>query len=155
MAKRPGGAMLQSDTPTPSQWIPVLTKWTEVGKKSELGPIVVTIVTVLFLFLLQDGGVISTTYAYAVAGGYVQGMIFSSWYLIVVDIYLMLLSVYFIRRVAGKDKSWAALIAVGLFTGYLLYLFQTEHDLIGMYTFFHQNLAGVKSRTPILRCRRL
>jgi RsiW-degrading membrane proteinase PrsW (M82 family) len=142
MAKRPGGAMLQSDTPTHSQWIPVLTKWTEVGKKSELGPILVTIVTVLLLFLLQDGGVISTSYAFVEGNNIIQGVIFSSWYLIVVDIYLMLLSIYFIRRIAGKDKSWTLLIAVGLFTGYLLYLLQTQHDLISMYTFFHQDLAG-------------
>ncbi len=142
MAKRPGGAMLQSGTPTHSQWIPVLTKWTEVGKKSELGPILVTIVTVLLLFLLQHGDVISTTYSYVEGNSLYEGTMYSSWYLIAVDIYLMLLSIYFIRRIAGKDKSWALLIAVGVFTGYLLYLLQTQHDFMSMYTFFHEDLAG-------------
>ncbi len=54
MAKRPGGAMLQSDTPTRSQLIPVLTKWLEIGKKSELAPMMVTMVTVLLLFMSMD-----------------------------------------------------------------------------------------------------
>ncbi|HTZ60098.1 MAG TPA: PrsW family intramembrane metalloprotease [Acidobacteriaceae bacterium] len=142
MAKRPGGAMLLSDTPTHSQWVPVLTKWRDIGKKSELAPILVTIVTVLLLFFLQDGSVISTSYEYAIGRDIYGGTIYTSWYLIVVCAYLMLLSLYFIRRVAGKDKSWTVLLIVGCFTGYLLYLFKTEHDFAWMYDFFHGSLAG-------------
>lgn len=142
MAKRPGGAMLQSATPTKSQLIPVLTKWQDIGRKSELAPIVVTIMTVLLLFLTMDGDVISYDYQFVEGNKIYGGTIFTSWYLILICLYLMLLSLYFIRRVAGKDKSWAALIGVGLFTGYLLFLFQTEHDFSGMYDFFHGTLAG-------------
>ena len=142
MAKRPGGAMLQSDTPTKSQWIPVLTKWKDLQQKSELAPILVTILAVLLLFLLVDGEVISTSFQYVVGNELRGGTIYTSWYLVVIGIYLMLLSVYFIRRLAGKDKSWLSLIGTGLFTGYLLFLFQTEHDFIWMYDFFHLSLAG-------------
>src|ERR1700761_7228264 len=101
MAKRPGGAMLQTDTPTHSQWVPVLTKWRDIGKKSELAPIVVTIITVLLLFFLQDGDVITSSYEYVIGREIYGGTIYTSWYLIVVCAYLMLLSLYFIRRVAG------------------------------------------------------
>jgi RsiW-degrading membrane proteinase PrsW (M82 family) len=142
MAKRPGGAMLQSATPTKSQLIPVLTKWQDIGKKSELAPIVVTIVTVLLLFLTMNGDVIDYSYRFIDGDKVYGGTIYTSWYLILICLYLMLLSLYFIRRVAGKDKSWLALIGVGLFTGYLLFLFQTEHDFAWMYDFFHGTLAG-------------
>ena len=145
MAKRPGGAMLQSDTPTHSQLIPVLSKWQDIGKKSELAPIVVTIVTVLLLFGFIDGKVFGIDWSYVTGEKkdmIAYGTIYTSWYLITICVYLMLLSLYFIRRVAGKDKSWLLLIGVMAFTGYLLYLFQTDGDFEWMYSFFHVKLAG-------------
>ena len=39
MAKRPGGVMVQGTEPTRSQLIPVITKWTELGKTAQLGPV--------------------------------------------------------------------------------------------------------------------
>lgn len=142
MAKKPGGAMLQSAEATQSQLIPVLTKWKDIGKKSELAPMVVTIVTVLLLFVFLRSPVISYDYQYVVGDKMYGGTIFTSVYLILICLYLMLLSLYFIRRVAGKDKSWLLLLGVGVFTGYLLWLFQTEHDFRWMYNFFHGTLAG-------------
>jgi RsiW-degrading membrane proteinase PrsW (M82 family) len=134
MAKRPGGAMLQSAAPTNSQLIPVLTKWTEIGKKSELAPMIVTVVTVLLLFMTMDGDLIVYKFQY--------GTFFTSWYLMILCAYLMMLSVYFIRRLAGKDKSWIVLGAVGVFTAYMLFLFNTEHAFLWMYQLFHHDLAG-------------
>jgi RsiW-degrading membrane proteinase PrsW (M82 family) len=142
MAKRPGGAMLQSDTPTRSQLIPVLSKWQDIGKKSELAPMIVTLVTVLLLFMTLDGDLISYSYRYVENGDTYGGTVFTSWYLMILCLYLMMLSLYFIRRLAGKDKSWLLLGAAGVFTAYLLYLSMTEGVLGWMYTFFHGNLAG-------------
>jgi RsiW-degrading membrane proteinase PrsW (M82 family) len=142
MAKRPGGAMLQSDTPTRSQLIPVLSKWQDIGKKSELAPMIVTVVTVLLLFMTLDGGLISYPYRYVENGDTYGGTVFTSWYLMILCLYLMMLSLYFIRRLAGKDKSWLLLGAAGVFTAYLLYLSMTEGALGWMYTFFHGSLAG-------------
>ena len=142
MAKRPGGAMLQSDTPTRSQLIPVLSKWQDIGKKSELAPMIVTLVTVLLLFMTLDSGLISYPYRYVENGDTYGGTVFTSWYLMILCLYLMMLSLYFIRRLAGKDKSWLLLGAAGVFTAYLLYLSMTEGVLGWMYTFFHGSLAG-------------
>jgi RsiW-degrading membrane proteinase PrsW (M82 family) len=145
MAKRPGGAMIQSDTPTRSQLIPVLSKWQDIGKKSELAPMLVTILTVILLFVFIDSKVFGIDWAYVTGEKndmVAYGTIWTSWYLITICIYLMLLSLYFIRRLAGKDKSWLLLIGVMFFTGYLLYLFQTEGDFHWMYQFFHGKLAG-------------
>ncbi len=142
MAKRPGGAMLQSDTPTRSQLIPVLSKWQDIGKKSELAPMIVTVVTVLLLFMTLDSGLISYPYRYVENGDTYGGTVFTSWYLMILCLYLMMLSLYFIRRLAGKDKSWLLLGAAGVFTAYLLYLSMTEGVLGWMYTFFHGSLAG-------------
>ncbi len=142
MAKRPGGEMIQSATPTRSQLIPVLSKWQDVGKKSELTPIIVTVVTVLLLFITMDWGVITYDFQFVEGDKLYGGTIYSSWYLIILCVYLMMLSLYFIRRVAGKSKSWVVLGGVGLFTAYILFLFQTQHDFAWMYTFFHGTLAG-------------
>ena len=78
MAKRPGGAMLQSDTPTRSQLIPVLSKWQDIGKKSELAPMIVTVVTVLLLFMTLDSGLISYPYRYVENGDTYGGTVFTS-----------------------------------------------------------------------------
>ncbi len=85
---------------------------------------------------------IQNNFQYDVGDKTFGGTIYTSWYLITVCMYLMLLSMYFIRRVAGKDKSWLLMIGVGLFTGYLLYVFQTTDQLTWMYDFFHVTLAG-------------
>ena len=142
MAKRPGGAMLQSETATHSQLVPLLTKWQDVGKKSELGPIVVTILVVLLLFVMQNGELQSIDYQFVENGKTLGGTIYTSWYLVTVCAFLMFLSLFFIRKVAGKAKSWALLTAVMVFTGYLLYLFQTEHAFLFLYNFFHVTVAG-------------
>ena len=44
MAKRPGGVMVQGTEATRSQLIPVITKWTELGKTAQLGPVLFCIV---------------------------------------------------------------------------------------------------------------
>ena len=142
MAKRPGGAMLQSETPTHSQLVPLLTKWQDVGKKSELGPIVVTILVVLLLFVMQNGDLVTYDFQFVEDGKTLGGTIYTSWYLVTVCAFLMFLSLFFIRKVAGKAKSWALLTAVMVFTGYLLYLFQTEHAFLFLYKFFHITVAG-------------
>ena len=142
MAKRPGGAMLQSDTPTRSQLIPVLTKWTEIGKKSELAPMIVTVVTVLLLFMSMDWDLIVYPFKFVEDNKTYSGTIYTSWYLMILCVYLMMLSLYFIRRLAGKNKSWMILGAVGVFTAYMLFLFQTQDAFAWMYTFFHGTLAG-------------
>lgn len=36
MAKRPGGVMVSNDFPTQSQLFPILSKWSELGDKSQL-----------------------------------------------------------------------------------------------------------------------
>ncbi len=45
--------MVQNTIPTRSQLIPLLTKWQDIGKKSQLGPVIVTI---LFFFLMNIFG---------------------------------------------------------------------------------------------------
>ena len=44
MAKRPGGVMVQGTEATRSQLIPVITKWHELGKTAQLGPVLFCIV---------------------------------------------------------------------------------------------------------------
>ena len=68
--------------------------------------------------------------------------IYTSNFLIVLAIYLSLVSLYFLYQVVGKNKSWWMLLGAFAFTGYVLWLFRTEHDFGWMYEFFHGRLAG-------------
>jgi RsiW-degrading membrane proteinase PrsW (M82 family) len=142
MAKRPGGVMIQSTIPTHSQLIPVLTKWKDLRAKSEFIPMLVTIITVLLLFPFMNEDPIEYTFHVVIDGQRMQGTIYSSAYLILICAYLVLMSLYFIRRMAGKDKSWLALLGVAVFTGYFMWLFQVEGDFDWLYSFFHIKLAG-------------
>src|SRR5438552_17672700 len=102
MAKRPGGTMVQNVAPTRSQLIPILTKWGELGSKSQLVPMIVTIVTVLLMYVYADD---TEPLVYRI-GGNPLNWIYTSPFMIVVALYLTLLSLYFIYRLVGKKKSW-------------------------------------------------
>jgi len=70
MAKRPGGVMVQSTEPTRSQLIPVMTKWNELGKTAQLGPVIFCIV-MFFAMVLGS----TDTYTYPIKapdGGYID-----------------------------------------------------------------------------------
>jgi hypothetical protein len=63
MAKRPGGVMVQGTEATRSQLIPVITKWHDLGKTAQLGPVLFCIV--IFFGMATFGS--TTTIVYAVA----------------------------------------------------------------------------------------
>jgi RsiW-degrading membrane proteinase PrsW (M82 family) len=136
MAKRPGGAMLQTPLPTRSQLLPVLTKWDQIGQKSQLTPVIFTI-AVFFLLLLTSR---DAPFQFPGAGNALS--YWTSSFMIVIASYLSLVSLYFLYRLVGKDKAWWVLMATVFVTGYCLYLFQTQGSFEWMYTFFHQDLAG-------------
>src|SRR2546428_14156112 len=105
MAKRRGGAMVQNVAPTRSQLIPILSKWGELGSKSQLVPMIVTIVTV-FLMYLYAGDTEPLVYR---IGDDPTNWIYTSRFIIVLALYLTLLSLYFIYRLVGKKKSWTGI----------------------------------------------
>ncbi len=138
MAKRPGGAMIQSAAPTRSQLIPLLSKWGELGTKSQLIPMFVTIVAVFMMFVYSG----DTDTTIVEIGGDPQGFWYTSPFIVVVASYLTLLSLYFIYRLVGKKQSWMAMLACTAFTGGYIWLLSTTTYLNWMYEFFHGFLAG-------------
>jgi RsiW-degrading membrane proteinase PrsW (M82 family) len=142
MAKRPGGAMVQSTEPTRSQLIPVITKWHELGKTAQLGPVLFCIVA---FFAMSFGTTNTLTLQIVGVDGQLEDprdWIYSSSFMIMLAIFLTMVSLYFIYRMVGKAKSWYILLGAFGFTAYYLWLFKVDHDFYGMYNFFHQSLAG-------------
>ncbi|MEI9811737.1 MAG: PrsW family glutamic-type intramembrane protease [Acidobacteriota bacterium] len=137
MAKRPGGAMIQSEIPTQSQLFPIFTKWGELGSKSQLLPMFVTIVAVSFMFMYSQS---SAPMIYET--GHPQRWIYTSPFILIVATYLTLLSLYFIYRLVGKRKSWVAMLGCMAFTAGYLWLMMTQGAFGFVYDFFHGFLAG-------------
>ena len=67
MAKRPGGVMVQGTEPTRSQLIPVITKWNELGKTAQLGPVLFCIA--VFFSMVTFGSTNTIEYAITSADG--------------------------------------------------------------------------------------
>ena len=67
MAKRPGGVMVQGTEATRSQLIPVITKWHELGKTAQLGPVLFCIV--VFFGMVTFGSTTTIVYAIVAADG--------------------------------------------------------------------------------------
>jgi RsiW-degrading membrane proteinase PrsW (M82 family) len=139
MAKRPGGAMIQNDAPTRSQLIPLLSKWGELGTKSQLVPMFVTIAAVLIMFVYAD---VNETITIVLPGNDPEYFYYTSHFIIVVATYLTLLSLHFIYRLVGKRQSWVGLLACMAFTSYYLWVMATTPYLNFIYEFFHKSLAG-------------
>lgn len=138
MAIRPGGAMVQSPIPTRSQLIPLLSNWRQLKDKSQLGAMIITVLAILLMYAyIRDGSV-----TIIADGADPQNWVFTSKFLILVGTYLSLLSLYFLYRLAGKRKSWIALLACFAFTATYLYLELVYGKFNFVYTFFHQDLAG-------------
>lgn len=130
MAKRPGGMMTQSPLPTRSQLIPIITKWPELAGKSQLVPMIVTILFVLLMYTLARD---NRPLAYLAGKG-----IYTSSFIIVIAVYLNLASLFFIYRLAGKSKSWLLLLGSAVFT--LLFMSTPIFDVAMV--LFHRFLAG-------------
>jgi RsiW-degrading membrane proteinase PrsW (M82 family) len=144
MAKRPGGAMVQGTEATRSQLIPVITKWNELGKTAQLGPVIFCIV--VFFSMATFGSLTTIEYAIASPDGKYwldpRGWIYTSNFLIMLAVFLTMVSLYFIYRMIGKNKSWYILLGSAGFTAYYLWLFHVDHYFVWMYEFFHLHLAG-------------
>ncbi len=144
MAKRPGGVMVQGTEPTRSQLIPVMTKWHELGKTAQLGPVLFCIIV-----FFRDGH-LRHHHDHRVSHrgrGWEHWMdprdwIYTSNFLIMLAVFLTMVSLYFIYRMIGKNKSWYILLLAAGFTAYYLWLFKVDHDFVWMYEFFHIHLAG-------------
>lgn len=130
MAKRPGGEMIQTQLPTRSQLVPVITKWPELTRKSQLVPMIVTLLFVLLMYAFAKD---NRPIPYFAARG-----VMTSNFIIIITVYLNLASFYFIYRLAGKEKSWLVLVGVALFTG----LFMTTPIFDFALILFHRFLAG-------------
>ena len=144
MAKRPGGVMVQGAAPTRSQLIPVMTKWHELGKTAQLGPVIFCIVA--FFAMATFGSTSTIIYPIVAADGKhwmdPRDWIYTSNFLIMLALFLTMVSLYFIYRMIGKSKSWYILLGAAGFTAYYLWLFRVNHDFVWMYNFFHIQLAG-------------
>jgi RsiW-degrading membrane proteinase PrsW (M82 family) len=144
MAKRPGGVMVQGTEATRSQLIPVITKWNELGKTAQLGPVLFCIV--VFFGMATFGYTTTIVYPIVAADGkhYIDPRywIYTSSFLIMLAVFLTMVSMWFIYRMIGKDKSWYVLLGAAGFSAYYLWLMQVDHDFLWMYEFFHLHLAG-------------
>ena len=72
MAKRPGGVMVQGTEPTRSQLIPVMTKWNELGKTAQLGPVLFCIV--VFFGMATFGTTTTIVYPIVAADGSIRSI---------------------------------------------------------------------------------
>jgi RsiW-degrading membrane proteinase PrsW (M82 family) len=144
MAKRPGGVMVQGTEPTRSQLIPVITKWNELGKTAQLGPVLFCII--VFFGMATFGTTTTIVYPIVAADGKhwmdPRDWIYTSYFLIMLAVFLTMVSLYFIYRMIGKNKSWYILLLSAGFSAYYLWLFKVDHDFVWMYEFFHIHLAG-------------
>jgi RsiW-degrading membrane proteinase PrsW (M82 family) len=144
MAKRPGGVMVQGTEATRSQLIPVITKWNELGKTAQLGPVLFCIA--VFFSMVTFGSTNTIVYAITSPDGKLwldpRDWIYTSNFLIILAVFLTMVSLYFIYRMIGKNKSWYILLGSAGFTAYYLWLFHVDHYFGWMYEFFHLHLAG-------------
>ena len=96
MAKRPGGVMVQGTEATRSQLIPVITKWTELGKTAQLGPVIFCII--VFFSMATFGTTTTISYPILEADGKhwmnPQFWIYTSNFLILLAIFLTMVSLY-------------------------------------------------------------
>lgn len=144
MAKRPGGVMVQGTETTRSQLIPVITKWEEIGKKAQLGPVLFCIAAFFALKYFGSTDVMSYKFPDAMGKPRVGELhwIYTSWFLILLAFILTAFSFYFIYRMVGKNKSWWIMLAAFAFTGYFIWLLTTDTTFNWLYEFFHTHLAG-------------
>jgi RsiW-degrading membrane proteinase PrsW (M82 family) len=144
MAQRPGGVMVRGTEATRSQLIPVITKWNELGKTAQLGPVIFCIVVFFGMatFGYLDTIVIPITTLDGKGWLDPRDWVYTSNFLIMLAIFLTMVSLYFIYRMIGKNKSWYILLGSAGFTAYYLWLFRVDHYFIWMYEFFHMHLAG-------------
>jgi RsiW-degrading membrane proteinase PrsW (M82 family) len=144
MAKRPGGVMVQGNEATRSQLIPVITKWNELGKTAQWGPVLFCIA--VFFSMVTFGTTNTIVYAITSPDGKLwadpRDWIYTSNFLIILAVFLTMVSLYFIYRMIGKNKSWYILLGAAGFTAYYLWLFRVDHYFVWMYEFFHLHLAG-------------
>jgi RsiW-degrading membrane proteinase PrsW (M82 family) len=144
MAKRPGGVMVQGTEPTRSQLIPVMTKWNELGKTAQLGPVLFCII--VFFGMATFGTTTTIVYPIVAADGKhwmdPRDWIYTSNFLIMLAVFLTMVSLYFIYRMIGKNKSWYILLLAAGSSAYYLWLLKVNHDFVWMYEFFHIHLAG-------------
>jgi hypothetical protein len=107
MAKRPGGVMVQGTQATRSQLIPVITKWNELGKTAQLGPVIFCIV--VFFGMATFGSLATISYPIASADGKYwldpREWIYTSYFLIMLAIFLTMVSLYFIYRMIGNGDG--------------------------------------------------
>jgi RsiW-degrading membrane proteinase PrsW (M82 family) len=144
MAKRPGGVMVQGTEPTRSQLIPVITKWTELGNTAQLGPVLFCIL--VFFSMATFGNTDTIPYRTTSPDGKTwadpRDWIYTSNFLILLAVFLTMVSMWFIYRMIGKNKSWYILVGAAFFSGYYLWLMKVDHDFLFIYDFFHLHLAG-------------
>jgi RsiW-degrading membrane proteinase PrsW (M82 family) len=144
MAKRPGGVMVQGTEPTRSQLIPVITKWTELGNTAQLGPVLFCIL--VFFSMATFGNTDTIPYRTTSPDGKTwadpRDWIYTSNFLILLAVFLTMVSMWFIYRMIGKNKSWYILVGAAFFSGYYLWLMRVDHDFLFIYDFFHLHLAG-------------
>jgi RsiW-degrading membrane proteinase PrsW (M82 family) len=144
MAKRPGGVMVQGTEPTRSQLIPVITKWTELGNTAQLGPVLFCIL--VFFSMATFGSTDTIPYRTTAPDGKTwadpRDWIYTSNFLILLAVFLTMVSMWFIYRMIGKNKSWYILVGAAFFSGYYLWLMKVDHDFLFIYDFFHLHLAG-------------
>jgi len=119
MAKRPGGVMVQGTEPTRSQLIPVITKWTELGKTAQLGPVLFCIL--VFFSMATFGNTDTIPYRITSADGKTwadpRDWVYSSNFLILLAVFLTMVSMWFIYRMIGKNKSWYILVGAATTCG--------------------------------------
>jgi hypothetical protein len=106
MAKRPGGVMVQGTEATRSQLIPVITKWHELGKTAQLGPVLFCII--VFFGMATFGTTTTIVYPIVAADGKhwmdPRDWIYTSNFLIMLAVFLTMVSLYFIYRMIGKSQ---------------------------------------------------
>jgi RsiW-degrading membrane proteinase PrsW (M82 family) len=136
--------MVQGTEATRSQLIPVMTKWNELGKTAQLGPVLFCIV--VFFGMATFGSTATIVYPIVAADGKhwmdPRDWIYTSNFLIMLAVFLTMVSMWFIYRMIGKAKSWYILLGAAGFSAYYLWLFKVNHDFVWMYEFFHLHLAG-------------
>jgi hypothetical protein len=121
-----------------------MTKWHELGKTAQLGPVIFCIVA--FFAMATFGSTSTIIYPIVAADGKhwmdPRDWIYTSNFLIMLALFLTMVSLYFIYRMIGKSKSWYIMLGAAGFTAYYLWLFRVNHDFVWMYNFFHIQLAG-------------